>query len=192
MNETLLRIFDLARPYLSTRCNEEHTRIAYEFAVRLLREEGGDPDVVLPAIILHDVGWNSIPEELQLTAFGPYQKDTELNRVHEREGARIAGEILGRVNYPFHCVKEIVAIVLDHDSQHDAMSLNDAIVKDADKLWRFSRHGVIVNSGRFEMTVPNYLDHLRSKIDGWFLTQFAESMAREELGSRERELECKE
>ena len=94
MDEIFLKIFDLSRPFLDTRENEEHTRIACDFAARLLHEEGGDPDVVFPAVILHDVGWKSIPEELQLTAFGPGDKDTELNRVHETEGARIAGEIL--------------------------------------------------------------------------------------------------
>jgi HD superfamily phosphodiesterase len=192
MNETLIRIFDLARPYLTTRCNEEHTRIAYEFAVLLLREQGGNPDVVLPAIILHDVGWNSVPEELQLNAFGPYQKDTELNRVHEREGARIAREILETVNYPFNRVEEIVAIVLGHDSRHEALSLNDAIVKDSDKLWRYSGHGVMVNAKRFGMTVPHYLDHLRSKSDEWFLTRTAESLARQELESHERSQESEE
>ncbi len=186
MNKTLFRIFDLARPYLTTRFNEEHTRIAYEFAVLLLREQGGDPDVVLPAIILHDVGWDSIPEELQLTAFGPNQKDAKLNRVHELEGARIAREILDTVNYPFHRIEEIVVIVLGHDSRHEALSLNDAIVKDSDKLWRYSSHGVMVNSKRFGMAVPHYLDRLRFKIDEWFFTQPAESLARQELESRER------
>ena len=55
MNEMLIKIFDLVHPFLDTRCNEEHTRIAYAFANRFLSQEAGDPDVVLPAIILHDV-----------------------------------------------------------------------------------------------------------------------------------------
>ena len=71
MDELFLRVFQVASPFLDTRENEEHTRIAYGFAARLLLVEGGDPQVALPAIILHDVGWKSIPEELQLTAFGP-------------------------------------------------------------------------------------------------------------------------
>jgi len=154
MDETLLKIFDLARPFLDTRANEEHTRIAFEFAIRLLREESGDPAVVLPAIILHDVGWKCVPAELHLTAFGPYLKDPELNRVHEREGARIAGDILEAVSYPQHLVGEITAIVLEHDSRQEPLSLNDALVKDSDKLWRYSGHGVVINAGRFGMTQP--------------------------------------
>ena len=192
MNETLLKIFDLARGFLDTRGNEEHTRIAFEFADRLLRQEGGDPDVVLPAIILHDVGWKSIPEELQLTAFGPYQKDKELNRVHEREGARIAGEILETLSYPPHLVGEITAIVLGHDSRQTAMSVNDAIVKDADKLWRYSDHGFHLNVRRFGMTVLQYLDRLQSKIDDWFLTPTGKHIAAEELRLREQSLKFDE
>jgi HD superfamily phosphodiesterase len=189
MDGVFLQIFDLARPFLDTRENEEHTRIACDFAVRLLHEEGGDPDVIFPAVILHDVGWKSIPEELQLTAFGPYQKDAQLNRVHEREGARIAGEILQTVSYPRHLVGEITAIVLGHDSRRLAISINDAIVKDADKLTRFSDHGFRLNVKRFGMTRLQYLDRLQSKIDEWFLTLTGKRMAAEELRLRERSLE---
>ncbi|MGO9567180.1 MAG: HD domain-containing protein [Desulfomonilaceae bacterium] len=170
----------------------EHTRIACEFTCPLLHEEGGNPDVVIPAVILHDVGWKSVPEDLQLTAFGPGEKDKKLNRVHEREGAKIARKILETVNYPSHLIGEIAAIVLGHDSRQEAMSLNDAIVKDADKLWRYSDHGFGVNVKRFGMTGPQYLDRLRSKLDEWFLTPTAKLMATKELRRRERGLESKD
>lgn len=186
MDENLLKIFDLARPFLDTRANEEHTRISFDYAVCLLREEGGDPEVVLPAIILHDVGWKSIPEELHLTAFGPFQKDADLNKVHEQEGARIAGEILAGVGYPQHLIEEITAIIAEHDSRKEPLSPNDAIVKDADKLWRYSAHGVLTNATRFGMTVPQYLDRLRSKMDEWLLTAAGKRLALEELLLRER------
>ncbi len=64
-------IWRRAKPYLDTRQNETHTEIATRFADTLLDKEGGDEDVVIPAIILHDVGWKKIPESQQLKAFGP-------------------------------------------------------------------------------------------------------------------------
>ena len=73
--------------------------------------------MVFPAIILHDVGWKFIPEDLQTTAFGPGEKDMDLNRVHEVEGARIAGEILARLNYRHSLINEIREIILGHDSR---------------------------------------------------------------------------
>jgi HD superfamily phosphodiesterase len=188
MEETFVKIFDLARPFLDTRENEEHTRIACDFAARLLQEEGGDPDVVFPAIILHDVGWKSIPEQLQITAFGPGDKDKDLNRVHELEGARIAGEILEKANYPQRLIGEIVEIVLGHDSRQESISINDAIVKDSDKLWRYTDHGVSLGVKRFEMSRLQYLDRLTSKLDEWLLTRTGKSIAREELQLRERSL----
>lgn len=192
MDETFLKIFDLARPFLDTRENEEHTRIACDFAERLLLKECGDPDVVIPAIILHDVGWKSIPEELQLTAYGPGEKDRALNRIHEQEGAGVAEEILEAVNYPRHLIGEITGIVLGHDSRKEAISVNDAIVKDADKLWRYSEHGVSLGVKRFEMTFPQYLERLRTHLEGWLLTETGKRIAREELRARERSLESKE
>ena len=65
----------------------------------LLAEIGGDEDIVIPAIILHDVGWKKVPENLQLRAFGPRATSRELNRMHEVEGVKIAGDILKKVNY---------------------------------------------------------------------------------------------
>jgi len=185
MDETFRKIFDLARPFLDTRDNEKHTRIAREFAVRLLSEEGGDRSVVVPAVILHDVGWKSVPEELQITAFGPGDKDMELNRVHELEGARIAAEILEAVNYPPELIAEITTIVLGHDSRQQAISVNDAIVKDSDKLWRYSEHGVSLGVRRFGMSRPQYLDRLRKNLEVWLLTRTAKTIAREELQLRE-------
>jgi len=185
MDETFRKIFDLARPFLDTRDNEKHTRIAREFAVRLLSEEGGDRSVVVPAVILHDVGWKSVPEELQITAFGPGDKDMELNRVHELEGARIAAEILEAVNYPPELIAEITTIVLGHDSRQQAISVNDAIVKDSDKLWRYSEHGVSLGVQRFGMSRPQYLDRLRKNLEVWLLTRTAKTIAREELQLRE-------
>lgn len=181
MDEMFVKIFDLASPFLDTRENGDHTRTSYDFAVKLLRAEGGDPSVVFPGIILHDVGWKSVPEDLQITAFGPGERDMELNRVHEREGARIAGEILEKVNYPPHLIEEITEIILGHDSRKEAISINDAIIKDSDKLWRYSDHGVRVNIERFAMTFQQNMDRLRSNLEDWFLTRTGNNMAWERL-----------
>jgi len=51
------RIFELAVPFLQTRDNEIHTKVSYAFAERLVSVEGGDRNIVVPAILLHDVGW---------------------------------------------------------------------------------------------------------------------------------------
>ena len=128
------KIFKLAGPYLDTRDNDLHTRIAYSFALKLLEAEGGDEKIVIPAVLLHDVGWKTVPEELQLKAFGPGRNDLEINRIHEVEGAKIARELLQQAGYDPELVDQIVEIILEHDSRHEAISHNDALVKDSDKL----------------------------------------------------------
>lgn len=178
------KIFRLAKPFLDTRDNEIHTRIAFSFALRLLQKEGGNEAVVLPAIILHDVGWKSLPEELHLKAFGPGENDMNINRVHEVEGAKTARRILEETQYDPALIEEIVAIILEHDSRPQAISLNEAIVKDSDKLWRFSKQALEVDPKRFNIPPAIHTKWLKLQIPGWFITETAKTIAIEEQRQR--------
>ncbi|HIJ36727.1 MAG TPA: HD domain-containing protein [Deltaproteobacteria bacterium] len=181
------RIRELARPYLDTRKNDIHTEISTRLAYLLLELEGGMEEVVIPAILLHDVGWKEVPEDMQMKAFGPNASLPEWNRVHEVEGARIAGEILAEVKYDPEKVGEILRIIEGHDSRKEPFSLNDTIVKDADKLWRYDKEAVEINSDRFQLTCEEGIERLRVNIEPWFLTDSAKKMAREEIEKRLQE-----
>jgi len=187
MEEIYDRIWELAKPLLNTRHNQQHTEIAYRAARRLLESEEGDEAIVIPAIILHDVGWIKVPEELQLTAFGPKAKNKELNRVHEVEGVKLAREILEKVNYDPQKEEEILAIIDGHDSRREAISPSDKIVKDADKLCRFTHQGTSLDCERYEMSFDEWYEFLMARIDRWFFTQTARKIAREELERRKKE-----
>ncbi len=173
-----------ALPFLGTRKNELHTRISIRCAVALLAGEGGDVDVVIPGVLLHDVGWSAVPESLQSQAFGHQVSRPDLQRLHEEEGARLARDILQEVGYPADKILEIANIVSRHDTDPVAVSLNDSLVKDADKLWRFTREGVEVDVERFHREAVEYLDAIESKIDEWFFTGTAIRMARAEVEKR--------
>ena len=194
MNEDLMlkeiyeRIWDLARPYLDTRRNDTHTEIATGLALQLLAQEGGDEDIVMPGIILHDTGWKKVPEDIQLKAFGPKATLPEWNRIHEVEGAKIAGDILRKVNYPDNKILEIQDIIDGHDSRKKALSVNDGIVKDADKLWRYSRSALNINAARFALNPDQNIDRLRRNLEAWFLTKSGKRMAKEALEERIREM----
>ena len=187
LKDQYIRIRELARPYLDTRKNDIHTEISTRLAYRLLELEGGTEEVVIPAILLHDVGWKKVPEDIQLKAFGPKASLPEWNRVHEVEGAGIAGEILREIQYDPGKIKEIIRIIEGHDSRKEAFSLNDTIVKDADKLWRYTKEAFEINSDRFQLSFEEGIERLRRNIDPWFLTDSAKRMAREELLQRLRE-----
>ncbi|MFQ5613584.1 MAG: HD domain-containing protein [Anaerolineae bacterium] len=176
------QISQKAAPYLDTRHNDVHVSISYDFARRLLAHyPEADEDVVLPAILLHDVGWKTVPEEKQLGAFGPKAKDPATNRLHEVEGVRLAGQILAALGYDAAKTEEILAIIDGHDSRLEALSLNDKLVKDADKLWRFTPTGISIDHRRFGIEVRAYMDWIGTMIEGWMFTPEAKAMAREAL-----------
>jgi HD superfamily phosphodiesterase len=140
-NPVYQKILQLAKPHLNTRHNEVHTEICLRFGYRLVQAEGGNERIVIPAIILHDVGWQKVPEDLQLKAFGPKATMPEITRLHETEGVKIARGILDAVNYAAAETTQILEIIDGHDTRKQAISLNDQIVKDADKLFRYSKKG---------------------------------------------------
>jgi HD superfamily phosphodiesterase len=181
------KIFERAKPFLRTRKNLIHTQIALRYALRLLKEEEGDEGIVIPAVLLHDVGWKMIPPNLQLTAFGPNPSNPELVRVHEVEGAKIAEAILKEFHYPPKKVKEICRIIRGHDSRKTPISQNDRIVKDSDKLWRYSRRGMAVDLDRFRIPRREYLIFLEAIINYWFLTPTGREVARKEISLRKKE-----
>jgi HD superfamily phosphodiesterase len=180
-------IFEKAKPFLHTRKNLIHTKIALRYALKLLKSEKGDEEVVIPTILLHDVGWNAIPEHLQLTAFGPNPSNPKLAKVHEVEGAKIAKAILEKLNYPPANVKEICQIIQGHDSRKRPLSWNDRIVKDADKLTRYSRKGMAIDLDRFHIPRREYLVFLEAIIDHWFLTPTAKRIAKREILLRKKD-----
>ncbi len=189
MDDRYRKIYELAKPFLDTRENETHIRVCYTFARRLLEAEGGDERVVLPAVILHDVGWKCVPEELQLKAFGPGKKDKDMNRIHEVEGAKIARRILEQVKYDPVLTDEIVEIIIGHDSRRDPLSHNDSIVKDSDKLWRFSEQALQIDPPRFGIDPKVHNAWLKEQIDRWFITRTAGIMARQEQKLRAESFE---
>ncbi len=176
------RIADRVKPYLDTRENEMHTAICYAAAKRLLAcHPEADAEVVLPGVLLHDAGWKMVPEEKQLGAFGPHPRDMETRRAHETAGAVIAREILGSLRYDPVKTGEIITIIDGHDSRDEALSLNDALVKDADKLWRFQPVGFEVDCARFGLDRRTHVEWLGRRINKWFFTDSAREIAREYL-----------
>ena len=187
MKPVFEKIRQLSTPFLNTRHNDVHTTISTLLAFELMEREGGDEDIVIPAIILHDTGWKRVPADLHLQAFGPNTSRPELNRLHEVEGVKIAEEILLQVKYDFTKVKKILEIINGHDSRPKPVSVNDMIVKDADKLWRYSKSGFNIDIQRFGELPEEGLARLRSHIFGQLFTATAKEIATAKLSRREKE-----
>ena len=181
------QLFRRALPFLETRKNKIHTYIAYQYALALLKHEPGEPEIAVPACILHDVGWSAVPEKDQLKAFGPNGKDKIIKRKHEVEGRVIAREILRDLDYEPHRVDSILNIIDGHDTTLHAKSPEDAIVKDADKLWRYTPEGLAIDINRFGETFEEGLARLEDHLGSWFLTASGRNMAAELLHQRRRD-----
>jgi len=189
MRRIYQKIYERAKPFLRTRKNLIHTKISLNYALRLLKQEKGDEEVVIPAILLHDVGWKTIPEHLQLTAFGPNPSNPKLTKVHELNGTKIAGAILEELHYPSEKTKEICRIIRGHDTRKRPISPSDRMVKDADRLFRYSRRGLAIDLDRFGVSEGDYLNYLEEQIDRWFYLPISREWARKELALRRKEME---
>ena len=182
------RIYQLARPYLAARDGEVHVQIVRDFASRLLETRKGDRDVIIPAVILHDTGRFLYSEEMEQRTWGPGH-DPGLMRLHEVEGVKIARSILQEVGYDSSKVDEILQIIDGHDTRANAISINDEIVRDADKLSRYTRHDFQLVAETFGLAGEGACQALESFIEQWFLLPESKEIAREELEQRRQEVE---
>jgi hypothetical protein len=184
-------LFRLAEPYLKVRGDLPHARISHQYALRLLEQEGGEAGIVEPAIILHDVGWSQLtPEQIKI-AFGVRAggKEAErLNRIHELEGAAIARSILQSLNYNPQWIEQIAFLIERHDSAEQPESPEEKIVKDADKLWRFSPVGYWKEIDRQRLDQEELYRYLLPRYRDWFFTSTAVKFAEEELRDRGKEI----
>ena len=168
-------IWRRAKPLLGVRSNDVHTLYCYRFALALCElHPEADAGVVMPAILLHDIGWSTVPPDKILQAFGPRTQYPELRRQHEVEGARLAREILTMVDHPPPQIDAIAGIIDGHDTRQESLSLEDGLVKDADMLWRYTPFGLETVRGWFGYGVDEQL----ALLEEWCRTRFHVSAAR--------------
>ena len=181
------RILELARPYLRARDGEAHVRDVLRFAFELLDGGGGEEEVVIPAVILHDTGRTSSPKGFWIDPGAPWA-DLEVVRIHELEGVKVAEKVLREVNYESAKIAEILEIIDGHDTRPYALSVNDMIVKDADRLARYRRRFVLYTSRHFKVSPLKVCERLEAFIGRWFYLERSKGIAREEIAKRRREV----
>lgn len=165
-------IWEKARPYLDVRSNDVHTLHSYVMVQQLLKcYPEAEADIVLPAMLLHDTGWKKIPKDKLLQSIGPKNKYPELQRQHELESVIISKNILTELSFDAESIQKINHIIDGHDTTKIARSLNDSIVKDSDKLWRYTAHGIHTIGSWFDISKGEVLDILEDFVLPKFLTE---------------------
>lgn len=188
------QIIDACQPYWTVRDNDIHIPASYTCARRLLKYyPEADPLIVLPAILMHDNGYANVPPETLFAGLtdAPVGFDADITRLHEIEGAKIAREILNKLDFDTAKIETICEIIDGHDSRKHALSLEDKLVKDADKLWRFTAEAAVVAGQGWMGREPlAFLDYCLSKMEGWMFLDESVVMARESAEIARKELEA--
>ncbi|MGX4693325.1 HD domain-containing protein [Streptomyces sp. JNUCC 63] len=170
-------------PETRARSNDIHLPISLAYAERLCRAHPeANALLVRVAILLHDTGWGRVDESRILSeGFSGDWRKAEIRYEHERQGCLIAREVLPPLGYDEEFVEAVCAIVDGHDTRKEAYSLEDALVRDADRLWRFDHAGIALASGWFGMDPATYCDRLATEIVPELLTEAAIEMAGADL-----------
>jgi HD superfamily phosphodiesterase len=113
------------------------------YAEQILKMEGGNPQVVMGAAYLHDIGIHEAEKKHGSTA-GNYQ---------EKEGPPIAREILKRLNVQKEMADEICEIVGHHHSPKDEETLNFQILYEADWLVNIEEEGISKDREKVEKVI---------------------------------------
>ncbi len=166
-----------------SRSNDIHLPISLAFAERLLAAHPeANADLVRVTVLLHDTGWGRVDESRIISeGFGGDWRKADIRFQHEQEGCEIAREVLPALGYDDEFIEAVCAIIDGHDTRPEAHSLEDALVRDADRLWRFDHAGIALASGWFGLDPATYMDRLRSEIIPELLTEAAIAMANTDL-----------
>ena len=148
-------VWRAAEPYMRARKNDVHIPLSFDWAVRLLDHfPQADRDVCLLAILLHDIGWWAIDMDT-IIAEGFRSENilqSDVRYRHEAEGVRLGTQVLRDTGWSENIIAQVCEIIDGHDTRADPRHLNDCIVRDADKLWRYDVTGTAVGCDWFGET----------------------------------------
>lgn len=139
-----------------------HAANVARYAEQIVKEEKGDPAVVLCAAYLHDI---CIPEAER-------KYNSTADRYHQKEGLPIAREILAKLGAREKIIDEVCDIIGQTYHPRDKETLNFRIFYDAD---------LIVNLEEGQKDKKTEREMLSEIIEKTFLTDTGKRLARETL-----------
>ncbi len=193
MKKVFDEIWELALPYQDFRDDKGHARIVTDFAIKLVKIiDDVNEDIVIPAAILHDIGWSQLTEKERFSIFDSNitrREELAVRIKHQEEGVKLARRILEKVNYNKELVGPILEIISQHDTREGFFSKEDGIMRDADKLWRFSKIGFNADARRAKIDHKDLYNRYVKRIedDGFLYSKEAKRIAKNELNKRKEE-----
>lgn len=173
-----------AEPFMRTRMNDVHLPLTLMYAEFILdTEPEADELVTRVAAMLHDVGWSRVDEEKIFTE--GFRSDnfmtSDIRVQHEIYGCDIAREILPGCGFDDEFITKVTDIIDGHDTRKESHSIEDSIMRDADRLWRFNPIGLAFSAEWFAKTPQEIRVMLEEKIMPEMITDAGKAMAQAEL-----------
>lgn len=184
------KLWSLALPYLKKGIRKDfvvHTKGVAKAMETLLKKEGGDPSILIPAAILHDVGWSKVPVRMQKSWMNKREKMVGEKR-HLAYAPVIIEEILKKAGYDEKGIKRIIEIVLSHKFKKPK-DHNKQMLVDADNLTDSFKEQ-FYSDAKIYKVVPEVNYGWRIK-NNKFYTKTAREIFEKEMKKRLKELKTK-
>jgi uncharacterized protein len=142
-----------------------HTLRVIEFGKILAEAEGGDREVILAALVLHDLGWSQVDYSDFVQAPIFQKKETQSVKDHMVRSTGLAEEILTELDFPPQKKALVLRIIRHHDEPEIIQAMPEieaTIVFEADRLDRFG---------------PESLERYRQMFDGDYHQKAQEFLA---------------
>lgn len=135
VKEKYQKIFRLAKPYYKKgrEADEQHHLVVAKMISSILKKVDLDEDIMMAAALLHDIGYAKIPPEKRKTHWA-----NKIVKNHMKFGAKIAREILEKVDFSREKVDKVCKIIATHDNPTIGLKIDlkeGKVLKEADILW---------------------------------------------------------
>jgi len=161
MKEIYEKILEKALPlYEKGRLGDvEHIKWLAEVITKYVDESEADYDILMPVVILHDVGYSKMPKDTDCF-------ELEIRKLHSEEGAKIAEELLKEIDYPKEKIKKIKRLILKHDNWAFGDNFADEpilkIFSNFDFMWMASKKGFEIVRGFMKKTQKEFYEEIKN------------------------------
>ncbi|MFH1240469.1 MAG: HD domain-containing protein [Candidatus Diapherotrites archaeon] len=177
-------IWNLTLPFLRKGKMKDfvvHTEGVVRAMELLLEKNPADKNILIPAAILHDVGWSEVPKKLQKSKA---KKDREKAlHAHLKLAPPIIEEVLAKVRYDPQKINKIIEIVNAHKFENPT-EIEKQLLIDADTMSDSFKEQFYSDVKEYK-TTPEKLYQFRKQ--NRFYTKTAKKLFKTEIEKRKKE-----
>jgi HD superfamily phosphodiesterase len=159
-----------------------HTKEVVKAIEIICKQEKGNKGLLIPAAILHDIGWSKVSIELQMSQ--KTKEKLEAMKQHIKYAPELITEILSKLNYDKKTIKQIINIVSSHKFSNPR-NINKRILIDADNLSDVFKKQFLSDIEKYK-TTKNDLYKFRKRTNK-FYTRTAQKIFNKEIEKRIKE-----